>query len=34
MHDYAESLGMPEVETDFTVYGLRDMDQLVTPTTK
>ena len=29
MHDYAESLGMPEVETDFTVYVYRDMDKLV-----
>ena len=29
MHDYAESLGMPEIEADFTVYVYRDMDKLV-----
>ena len=29
MHDYAESLGMPEIEADVTVYVYRDMDKLV-----
>ena len=29
MHDYAESLGMPEIEADVTVYVYRDIDKLV-----
>lgn len=29
MHDYAASLGMPEIEADVTVYVYRDMDKLV-----
>ena len=29
MHDYAASLGMPEIETGVTVYVYRDVDKLV-----